>query len=208
MGSTEELGTKGGKGVKGVDVSTLTSEASFRKMASQGVKFAIVRGYKSTGEVDPHVEATVANAWAAGMKHVDVYAFPRFSKGDGAGQVKALVQALKKTRYGMVWLDVEGPGAHWGSSQSANAAFFADWVHGAKGLGVNLGIYTSKSQWHPIMGSYTGGSSFPLWYTHYDGKQSFSDFSPFGGWTKPNIKQYAGDVELGGASVDLNWYPS
>nr|BFD87085.1 hypothetical protein StreXyl84_64860 [Streptomyces sp. Xyl84] len=203
MGSTEELGTRG------VDVSTLTSENSFRELVSQGVKFTIVRGYKSTGEVDPHVKATVANAWAGGMNHVDVYAFPCFSKGNGAGQAKTLVQALEQTgtRYGMVWLDVEGPGKYWGSSQSANAAFFADWVDGAKQMGVNIGIYTSKSQWNPIMGSYTGGSAFPLWYAHYDGKQTFNDFSAFGGWTKPSIKQYHGGVELCGASVDLNWYP-
>lgn len=28
----------------------------------------------------------------------------------------------------------------------------------------------------------------------YDGAQDFNDFSPFGGWTTPNIKQYAGDA--------------
>ena len=27
-----------------------------------------------------------------------------------------------------------------------------------------------------------------LWYPHYDGKPSFEDFTPFGGWTKPAMK--------------------
>lgn len=43
-------------------------------------------------------------------------------------------------------------------------------------------------------------------YAHYDGKPSFSDFRPFGGWSKPAIKQYAGDKTECGAGVDLNYY--
>lgn len=31
-------------------------------------------------------------------------------------------------------------------------------------------------------------------YAHYDNKQTFSDFAPFGGWTVPYAKQYMGDV--------------
>ncbi len=73
--------------------------------------------------------------------------------------------------------------------------------------GAVVGVYTSASQWYsylhhtsptitlcnyytrePIMGKYTGGSEFPLWYAHYDGNPSFSDFSPFNGWSKPSIK--------------------
>ena len=34
-------------------------------------------------------------------------------------------------------------------------------------IGVKLGIYTSKSQWVPIFGSYSGGSGYPLWYANY-----------------------------------------
>jgi len=44
-------------------------------------------------------------------------------------------------------------------------------------------------------------------YAHYDESKSFGDFSPFGGWSKPSIKQYAGDATVCGAGVDLNWYP-
>ena len=34
-------------------------------------------------------------------------------------------------------------------------------------LGVKIGVYTSQSQWPGIMGSYNGGSPYPLWYAHY-----------------------------------------
>jgi hypothetical protein len=46
-----------------------------------------------------------------------------------------------------------------------------------------------------------------LWYAHYDNNPSFSDFTPFGCWSKPNIKQYAGDATECSFSVDKNWYP-
>lgn len=73
-----------------------------------------------------------------------------------------------------------------------------------------MGIYATAYMWQTIMGSRTGCpgvSKFQLWYAHYDNSASFSDFSAFGGWTKPNIKQYKGDTTLCGAGVDLNFYP-
>ena len=69
------------------------------------------------------------------------------------------------------------------------------------------GVYASESQWSEIMGlGYTGGSRHQLWYAHYDGNPSFSDFRSFGGWTKPAIKQYEGDKSLCGVDVDYDYY--
>ena len=68
------------------------------------------------------------------------------------------------------------------------------------------GIYSSSSQWSPIMGGTSQFSQYPLWYAHYDNNPSFSDFSPFGGWSSPAIKQYAGDVSFCSAGVDKNYY--
>ena len=31
-------------------------------------------------------------------------------------------------------------------------------------------------------------SKYQLWYPHYDGKQTFSDFKKFGGFSQPSIK--------------------
>lgn len=33
----------------------------------------------------------------------------------------------------------------------------------AKALGIHVGIYTSESQWGPIMNNWSGGSGYPLW---------------------------------------------
>jgi len=194
--------------VQGVDVSSLVSLSDFGCLHSNEYTFAVMRCFRSTGSVDPNCAATVKNAWDAGMAHVDVYIFPCYSCGNGGRQVNTTVDYLKTNgvKYGMIWFDIEGPGTYWGSSTAQNAAFFADMEKAAKENGVTLGIYTSASQWNPIMGSYTGGSAYPLWYAHYDNSKSFSDFAAFGGWTKPNIKQY-GTGTLCGAGVDYNWYP-
>lgn len=79
-------------------------------------------------------------------------------------------------------------------------------VNEGKARGISLGIYSSASQWSPIMGGSTKFSSLPLWYAHYDSNPSFSDFSPFGGWSKPAIKQYAGTTSICSASIDKNYY--
>jgi len=56
------------------------------------------------------------------------------------------------------------------------------------------------------MGNTAQFSQYPLWYAHYDNNPSFSDFYSFGGWSRPNIKQFQGDVNFCSAGVDLNYY--
>ena len=41
-------------------------------------------------------------------------------------------------------------------------------------LGLHMGVYSSESQWNPIMGGENVASNLPLWYPHYDGSASFS----------------------------------
>lgn len=43
-------------------------------------------------------------------------------------------------------------------------------------------------------------------YAHYDNVESFSDFSPFGGWSHPSIKQYKGTTGICGTSIDYDFY--
>jgi hypothetical protein len=42
-------------------------------------------------------------------------------------------------------------------------AFLSEAINRALGYGINIGIYTSASQWNPIMGNWAGGARFPLW---------------------------------------------
>lgn len=74
--------------------------------------------------------------------------------------------------------------------------------------GYRCGIYSSSLQWESIFGSVDfsyGSEDMPLWYAHYDGVDSFDDFPPFGGWTQPYAKQYAGDLTICDMGVDRNY---
>eukprot|EP00047_Mylnosiga_fluctuans_P014056 m.35031 g.35031 ORF g.35031 m.35031 type:complete len:233 (+) comp5289_c0_seq1:940-1638(+) len=201
---------------QGVDLSQATSQSSFSCLKGSGYSFAVARCYESVGQPDPNCPDSVKNAWNGGMAHVDVYLFPDPKRGDAAAQMSSMINFLAShgihsrgappNSFGMVWLDIEGPG-YWTSSQATNRAFFEGLVNQGHALGVVVGVYTSESQWSPIMGDYSGGSALPLWYAHYDGSPSFSDFRAFGGWTHPAIKQFQGTTSKCGAGIDLNWYP-
>eukprot|EP01133_Synstelium_polycarpum_P004256 gene4256-4966_t len=185
----------------GVDISSVSDIPDFTCLKSSGYDFAIVRGYESIGQVDTNGPHSVYNARDGGMADVDIYIFPCFSCGNGAGQVETMVNYFESFQadYGMVWFDIEGPGE--------NQAFFNSMLDGASAVGAKVGVYTSESQWVPIMGDWSGGSAYPLWYAHFDGSPSFSDFSPFGGWSQPAIKQFSGSDTVCGLGVDQNWYP-
>ena len=61
----------------GVDISApLDSNTASCFVSQAGVSFGIVRGWMSYGAFDGNVVGSVANLWAGGAAHVDVYAFP------------------------------------------------------------------------------------------------------------------------------------
>jgi len=187
----------------GVDVSSYVD--TWNCLKSSGYDFAIIRGYQSFGAVDPNAAQTIANAKAAGIAYVDTYFFPCVQCGNPAGQADAFWSALGGT-FGTVWLDIEV--YQWSSSPSSNQNFITTLANALASKGAKIGIYTNLYNWSSIVGSGWGAmSKYPLWYAHYDDNPSFSDFSGFGGWTTPSIKQYNGGTDICSASVDLNWYP-
>jgi len=108
---------------------------------------------------------------------------------------------------GMIWLDIEGT-QYWSSSTSNNINFLQSMVDEGHARGVSMGVYSSSSQWSPIMGGTTQFSNLPLWYAHWDYTFSpcTSDFKSFGGWSTPAMKQYAGDEGFCSANYDKNCY--
>jgi hypothetical protein len=105
-----------------------------------------------------------------------------------------------------IWLDIEGS-SYWTGSTTSNRAWYQKLVDACTASGYSCGVYSSASQWSAIMGSssYCYGSSLPLWYAHYDNLKSYSDYSTFGCWTKPSMKQYQGDVTLCSFGVDMDY---
>ena len=199
-------------GILGADVSTAVSVAQWQTLQSQQeVSYGVVRCYRSNGKVDTAAPATVNNGWSAGLNGVDVYHFPSLAVS-ATQQVNDAVSALMAAdaKFGTYWFDIED-GAGWSiSDHAANAAFLASLVQQAEALGLPVGIYVSSSAWTTIMGANCKDfSRFPLWYAHWESPQnpSFSDFVPFGGWTQPSRKQFAGNETRAGVVYDSNWEP-
>lgn len=173
------------------------------------LSFAIPRGYRSTGTDDPNGPQNVKNARAGGIKYVDYYLFPCPKCAQSpAEQVYHSVQHMRSqgANFGMVWLDIEGS-QYWTGNVGNNRRLFENLLAGAQKSGAHIGIYSSRYMWESIFGSgYTVGGNLPLWYAHYDNDPSFRDFRPFGGFSKPSIKQFSDKGSKCGVSYDINAY--
>lgn len=125
-----------------------------------------------------------------------------------------MVAGINTGLYSTVWIDVEtnpSSGCSWGGHDAnSNCQFLTDTINRIKSHGKKVGIYSSTYMWTSIFGSKAACpavGAFDLWYAHYDNVMSFSDFSAFGGWTKPAMKQFAGDTTVCGLDVDKNYRP-
>ena len=198
---------------KGVDYSTLQTQSTHECWKSNGVSIAIPRAFHSNGVFDSNGKTNVHNAHAAGISEVDIYMFPCRGK-NAQTQANEIVSGMGSYSYGKIWIDIEtnpSSGCSWASfSHASNCDFVGELVSALKGHGKGVGIYASHTMWESIFGSATsctGHSDLPLWYAHYDDKETFSDFQHFGGWTSPYMKQYADTHYACGAGVDSNWRP-
>jgi hypothetical protein len=90
-----------------------------------------------------------------------------------------------------------------------NQAIYRSLVDACASLGLVCGVYSNRNEWSGIFGSpdFSYGANLPLWYAHYDGTPTFDDFSPFGGWGHPTIKQFNDQGAKCGVSYDINWSP-
>eukprot|EP00331_Platyophrya_macrostoma_P014079 CAMPEP_0176433454 /NCGR_PEP_ID=MMETSP0127-20121128/16031_1 /TAXON_ID=938130 /ORGANISM="Platyophrya macrostoma, Strain WH" /LENGTH=216 /DNA_ID=CAMNT_0017815883 /DNA_START=86 /DNA_END=736 /DNA_ORIENTATION=+ len=195
---------------RGGDVSEYYSAATFECCRNNGWDFVIVRSYCSYGGVDSNAPATLRQAAAAGLPYHDVYHFPCKSQS-ASEQVQADYDHVKGL-FGMMWFDIEtnpSPGCGWSSDKADNCAFLGSLISAGRNLGIHMGVYASAYMWSSIMGDCNVGADngLSLWYAHYDGSQSFSDFSSFGGWSKPAMKQYGDSVGICNINADANWYP-
>lgn len=121
--------------------------------------------------------------------------------------------AAENISFESLFFDIEGP-EYWNRTCAVNVAFLHKMVGAARSLlgADRVGIYASESQWAPIMCGDEGFSDVPLWYAHWDGQPSFADYhqagiGPFGGWSKPEMKQYHGSARTCGVNADLNYRP-
>lgn len=110
------------------------------------------------------------------MSEVDIYVFPCFGCGNPEGQVTDTVEYLKKYNittggtppgsFGRFWFDIEGP-QYWSGDATRNVEFLKAMIAQAIKLGQRVAVYSSASQWNPIMAGASFASEYPLWYAHY-----------------------------------------
>jgi len=192
----------------GVDVSSLFPQSSWDCITKQGYTFAIVRCYRSSNTVDPNCAETVKRAWAAGMKHVDLYMFPCPKCSDPAGQVQRLADHIKENNitFGQLWLDIEGIDTYWGSDKTENRKIFNELVSTATNVfGTQFaGCYVSKRSWNGILGEdYKEWGNLKVWYALWDHQPGPGNWQPYGNFTKPTMHQYWGDYK-GMCSMDVD----
>ncbi|KAL0217071.1 hypothetical protein RCL1_007554 [Eukaryota sp. TZLM3-RCL] len=201
---------------KGFDLSYFQGDvpqSAFTCLANSGFSFGIIQSQRSTGLANPYAPNVYRRAKKAGIANVDFYLFPSV-KEDGATQARRNVQWLMSEGVltnNMIWIDIEEKRL-FHPTAAQNVQFLKDIIAEIdrlyKGCGKSscVGIYANKNQWTQICGTNTEFSKYPLWYPHYDGIPSFSDWVAFGGWRYPAIKQYKGTTDMCGTQIDLNFY--
>ncbi len=191
----------------GADVSTLVSEADWTCLKdNRGVTFAKMRCWREGGHMDSNCAATVRNAQAAGLK-TDVMFFPSVHiAANTSVDTFARGVASQGIKFGRVWLDIEP--AQWGSCTS-NTHYIFDLYHRLREKGFVVGIYANWNAWSAITCNAKLSDPPLLWYPHYEvpPNPSFSDFKPFGSWSKPFVKQYEGTHGNCNVSYDADWTP-
>lgn len=191
-----------------VDYNLPLSIETMRCFANNGFTTSIPRGYRSLGRVDDNLETNVQNSRAAGFKYIDTYMFPCPTCSKSATtQFNELWSYLKtnKVNIGMIWLDLEGASL-WTGSITNNIAFATDLFNAAKASGAVIGVYSSSVQWRDLFGDWTSPVHPPLWYSRYQTDTSCAGFIQFGGWTKADLHQFAGDTTVCNSIIDISSY--
>lgn len=208
LGASSVLAQSGG------DVSDALQVSDFQCAVQNGWSYTIIRSYHSYGGVDSNCPQNIANANTAGLSPVDIYHFPCYGGVSASQQVSDDLNAISAAgqSFGTIWFDIEtnpSSGCGWSGDTNANCNFIGGLISAAQGAGATVGIYASSYMWSNLAGSCTAGSDAgaALWYAHYDGNPSFSDFNPFGGWTSPTMKQYADSVGFCGLNADADYRP-
>jgi GH25 family lysozyme M1 (1,4-beta-N-acetylmuramidase) len=202
------------EGYEGFDLSVHNGNVSqtIYNCLEKTSQFAILHGWRSLGAPNPFVIDGIIRVRKSGIQNIGIYVFLKFSMNPRE-QIKQTVDFIVhrgKQTFNIIWLDIEGRN-FWGTCPE-NIKFFSEAADEIVKQGFKVGIYSSASQWAPILCGYQGFKHLPLWYAHYDGKRDFTTFQEFGGWTRkenpPIIKQYLGDVKSPcGTTIDKNYAP-
>jgi len=197
----------------------LVNSSCYECLVSNGYSYAILQAQTGhplgDGHYNPYIGPNYHSAISAGISPIDVYIFPDYGQ-DPVAQVNQTISLLFQDdvlyHNNMIYMDVENT-QYWPGTCDENIEFLHKIIATAEsmyydcGLNFCIGIYSSASQWSPIMCGTTEFSKYPLWYPHYDNDPSFQDWKPFGGWVTPVMKQYTGTTSICGTEIDNDYKP-
>ena len=165
--------------------------------------FAAIRGYRSTGAIDPNACSTLKNAQSVGFG-TETYIFPCVPCGNPGGQIDAIISGLSGCPYNRIFIDVEP--LQW-KTIDENRKFLTTMIDTLVARKGRCDIYTSISQWSEIVGlDFTYGSKCGLWWASWDNDPSYNAFVPFSGWNQLEMKQYTGGGQICGNDLDHDYY--
>ncbi|KAJ1419800.1 glycoside hydrolase superfamily [Ochromonadaceae sp. CCMP2298] len=159
----------------GVDLSVPADEAAWSCLKDQEIGYAIVRVYRSVGEIDTNSAATILSAHEQKLRDVGAYIFPcvqtsPYSMANNITCKSAELQLEETVHYlasngiyfdprqggvtlDRLWVDVEdeSPSKYYDADPTANQIFMQALVGLATKLGLPIGMYTTKTYWTQIM---------------------------------------------------------
>lgn len=191
---------------KGIDVSSYQGVIDWKKVAADGVEFAILKVIRKDLQPDKQFENNYKGCADAGVVVQGVYNYSYATSVTKAVADAQRVLEVLAGRKVMVWLDVED------KCQEGLGSKLIDIIHAyagiIKGAGLEFGVYTGEYFYNTYIKPY-GGVNYPLWIARYgknDGninEQYEPAINGMVGW------QYTSEGNVTGISgrVDMNvWY--
>jgi len=168
------------------------------------IKFLVIRGFLQFGKVDPNLRENLRKAYSLEFDS-SVYMIPCVG-GEmlPEEQVRKVIAEISGLSYWGIIIKVMLTGG-WGPDKGKNCEYIRAMVREIRKT-TTAGIQTESAVWNTIMGTNciindNSGYLFGVWEKH-DGRNCFSDYIPFAGFTNVTRKEYAGPVTECGMSVD------
>lgn len=193
-----------------IHTSELITSEDARCLKNNGYSEIIILASGSDGKIDTHAYDSAIQLEKVGI-NPNFYVTPCVRCGNAKDQAEKVCRLVKKTTYdtSTVYVDVTD-GNLWGGTPHENMIFLDELVGTISACPINhkfsivAGILTTKQSWESIMGTYPGYFFNRLWYVNLNGNPYPDDFTPFGGWTKPQRKTFkAGHTDCGHTELGL-----
>ena len=183
--------------IKGIDVSRWQGIIDWPSVASDGVKFAIIKATEGLTHVDPNLDKNAVGAYNAGLK-IGFYHFLRPDNSEPEREAQHFVNKIRDYPYEWLVCDIEDKK---GKDNKWVIEYTKRWLLEVERLTrVKPIVYTYVSFAKNVLGKSL--VDYPLWIAHY-----VSGSPGTTAWTDWVCWQYtsAGRVKGISGNVDLNW---